>query len=89
MKRISSNDGDEPKRLMPAWLSRATIDDDVVALENHVQYIHKMGEPLSEVEGKALVEFLSSDEAQAVMRTINGTTQINKADMDRLNIPWG
>lgn len=89
LKRISSNDGDEPKRLMPAWLSRTTIGDDVVALENHVQYIHKMGEPLSEDEGKSLVEFLSSDEAQAVMRTINGTTQINKTDMDRLNIPWG
>ena len=74
---------------MPDWLERATIDGDVVALENHGQYIHKMAEPLSEVEGKAHVEFLSSDEVQAVMRTINGTTQINKADMDRLNIPWG
>lgn len=87
LKRISSNDGESPQRLMPAWLSRETIGSDSIALENHVQYIHKAGEALSDDEGKQLMAFLHSEEAQAVMRTINGTTQINKSDIGSLGLP--
>ena len=87
LKRISSNDGDEPQRLMPAWLSRQTVGHDTVTLDNHVQYIHRDHQPLTDSEGRALVDFLRSDEAQAVMRTINGTTQINRNDMGYLRLP--
>lgn len=87
LKRISSNDGESPQRLMPAWLSREVAGQESIALENHVQYIHKHGEALTEKEGKLLCAFLRSDEAQAVIRTINGTTQINKSDIESLCFP--
>lgn len=87
LKRISSNDGESPKRIMPAWLSRKTVGSDTIALENHVQYIHRAGKALSDSEGQQLLSFFHSEEAQALMRTINGTTQINKSDIGALGIP--
>ena len=87
LKRISSNDGENAQRLYPVWLSRDTTGYNQISIDNHVQYIHRDGEPLSQSEGEALVHFLLSDEAQAIMRSCCGTTQINRADIEKLNFP--
>ncbi|AIW22382.1 N-6 DNA methylase [Vibrio coralliilyticus] len=87
LKRISSNDGENAQRLYPVWLSRDTTGYDQISIDNHVQFIHRNGEPLTQREGEQLVNFLLSDESQAVMRSCCGTTQINRADIEKLKFP--
>ncbi|MCG9576086.1 Eco57I restriction-modification methylase domain-containing protein [Vibrio tubiashii] len=84
LKRISSNDSTNGTRLFPVWISRKTTGYLHVALDNHVQYIHKNGRPLSEDEGLTLINALQSHEANAVMRGVNGSTQINRSDIAKL-----
>ena len=87
LKLISSNDGENAQRLYPVWLSRDSIGYSQTSIDNHVQYIHRNAQPLTQREGEQLVNFLLSDEAQAVMRSCCGTTQINRADIEKLKFP--
>ncbi|MEZ8029265.1 hypothetical protein [Enterovibrio norvegicus] len=84
LKRISSNDGSMPKRLLPAWLSRQTTGLKEVAIDNHLQYFHRDNQALSADEGLSLIAALRSEESQAVIRSISGSTQVNLADLAQL-----
>jgi len=86
LKRISSNDSPNGKRLFPAFLSRQTVGMKYVGIENHVQYFHRDGQPLSNSECIKLIAFLNSDEANAVISSTGGTTQINCADISKLRL---
>ncbi len=84
LKRISSNDGDKPQRIFPVWLCRDTVKATSVTLDNHIQYLHKQGKPFDELEGKRLENYLRSEEVQAVVRAVSGTTQINRSDLEKV-----
>lgn len=88
LKRISANDGDRAQRLYPVWLSRESTGYAQICLDNHVQYFHRNGKALSQKRGEALVDFLLSEEAQAVIRSCSGTTQVNRADIEKLRFPF-
>lgn len=87
LKRITANQGVAPQRLLPAFLSRETVKQDVVAVDNHVQVLHRDWKPLSKEEGIKLIEFMRSEEAQAVIRAVSGTTQVNVGDLNQLRFP--
>ncbi len=84
LKRISSNDGINPQRLFPVIISRQTTGQERIGIENHVQYLHIEGKPMTQAQAEQLVEALKSDELNAVLRSIGGTTQVNKADLAKL-----
>jgi adenine-specific DNA-methyltransferase len=86
LKRISSNSDKNPNRLFPAWLSQSTTGYSSVGVDNHIHYLSLNDQPLSEQQGRRLIEFLKSEEAQAIMRATAGTTQINEADLHKLHI---
>ncbi|MCG3883237.1 N-6 DNA methylase [Photobacterium leiognathi] len=87
LKRISSNDGDNPRRIHPVWLSRETVSEASIAIDNHVQYIHSNNKAMSKAKGYELMKFLQSDEANAMMVACCGTTQLNKSDLFKLKLP--
>ncbi|MDA0152351.1 N-6 DNA methylase [Vibrio sp. Makdt] len=84
LKRISSNDGLKPQRLFPCLISRESTGLKSLALENHVQYLHNNGKPLTMEQGEMLITSLQSQEMNAVIRSIGGTTQVNKSDLAQL-----
>jgi adenine-specific DNA-methyltransferase len=84
LKRISSNDGLNPQRLFPVILSRETTGLKQIGLDNHVQYLHKNGEPLTNDEANFLFNSLKSEELNAIVRTTGGTTQINQTELAKL-----
>ncbi|MEZ8733594.1 Eco57I restriction-modification methylase domain-containing protein [Vibrio sp. 10N.239.312.D08] len=90
LKRIASNDekksdSNKPtQRLFPVLLTRSTTGLKELAIENHVQYLHSNNQPLSLELGRKLVEALSSNEHNAVIRSIGGTTQVNRSDLNQL-----
>jgi predicted RNA methylase len=87
LKRITANQGVAPQRLLPAFLSRETVKQDVVTVDNHVQVLHRDWKALSKEEGTKLIEFMRSEEAQAVIRAVSGTTQVNVGDLNQLRFP--
>ena len=87
LKRITANQGIAPQRLLPAFLSRESVKQDVVTVDNHVQVLHRDWQPLSKEEGFKIIEFMRSEEAQAVIRAVSGTTQVNVGDLNQLRFP--
>lgn len=92
LKRISSN-GSNTKankpvtRLFPVALTRNSTGFKEVACHIHLQVVSKKGGmPLSEIEIEHLLALFNSDEANAVIRSVSGSTQLNKGDFDYLRL---
>lgn len=87
LKRISAND-DRTGRCHPAWVTPDCLPGHWWAFENHVQVIGPAeGKSLSPALAKGLAHFLASEEVDAVLKTISGTTQLNCNDIRRLRFP--
>ncbi|MEZ8295818.1 Eco57I restriction-modification methylase domain-containing protein [Vibrio splendidus] len=86
LKRISANDGPNPQRLFPVVLTQATLGMEEIAIENHVQILSRNGDPFTEQDAHELAAMLASVEANSVVRSFSGTTQINKSDLATLRL---
>ncbi len=88
IKRISSNESAKATRLFPIALTKQSLGVDKIAVDNHLQVFSKQdGSPLSELELTQLINFLRTDEANAVIRTVSGSTQVNVSDLAQLRLP--
>ncbi|PFZ28024.1 BsuBI/PstI family type II restriction endonuclease [Bacillus wiedmannii] len=59
----------------------------MLGLENHLNYIYKIDEGLSEVEALGVAAFLNSNLVDQYFRIVNGNTQVNASDIRPLPFP--
>ena len=67
-------------------LLKSQCTSEKLAISNHIQYIS--GEALRDADfALKIAKHLSSNDVEMSMRVINGTTQINSADIDLIRFP--
>ena len=86
VKRFSSKE--QPRRVVAA----ALLPDDLpgcamIGIENHLNYIHACGEPLTRPLAVGLAAFLNLGLVDSYLRSFSGHTQVNASDIRRLRFP--
>lgn len=85
VKRLTAKE--ETRRVVAAVYDPRRIQAERVAFENHLNYFHIAGRPLSEDLAKGLAAYLNSTPVDDYFRQFNGHTQVNAADLRRLPYP--
>lgn len=85
VKRFSSKE--ERRRIVACIYDPPKDAPPFVGFENHLNYFHAEGEPLTRDLAKGLVAFLNSTVLDSHFRRFSGHTQVNAADLRRLRYP--
>ncbi len=85
VKRFSAKE--EKRRVTAAVCDPARLPDADYAFENHLNYFHRKGQPLSADLAKGLAAYLNSTLVDAYFRQFSGHTQVNAADLRGLRYP--
>lgn len=85
VKRFTSKE--EPRRIVAAVYDPSRLPASDVAFENHLNYFHARGRPLSRDLAKGLAAFLNSTLVDSSFRQWSGHTQVNASDLRRLRYP--
>lgn len=78
---------EQKKRLHVAVLLKKDFPFDVVGIENHVNYIHKVGGELTTEETLGIAVLLNTNLIDNYFRSLNGNTQANAVDLRSLPLP--
>jgi adenine-specific DNA-methyltransferase len=84
VKRFSSKE--ENKRVIAAVYT-GSLPFDIIGLENHLNYYHENGRPLTLSLANGLAAFLNSTVVDQYFRQFNGHTQVNASDLRSLKYP--
>lgn len=85
IRRFSAKE--EPRRLTAAPYLANALRTPVVGLENHLNYIHRLGGDLTEDEAWGLATLYSSRLLDRYFRTINGNTQVSATELRAMPLP--
>lgn len=85
LRRFSAKE--EARRITAAVLLKGTIDSDLIALENHLNYLYRPGGTLSIEEATGIAAFLNSSLVDRYFRIGNGNTQVNATELRKLPFP--
>jgi adenine-specific DNA-methyltransferase len=86
VKRFSSKE--QKRRLYASYYSPAFLEHtDYFGLENHVNYIWKPIDGLSQDESLGIMALLNSSLLDSYFRVMNGHTQVNASEIHRLPFP--
>lgn len=85
MKRMSYKEN--KKRITSVILKEKDFNNETIAIENHLNYIHKNGKGLELELVLGLNAFLNSKVLDRHIRRFNGHTQINASDIISLPMP--
>ena len=85
VKRFSSKE--QKRRLYGAVLLESEFPHEIVGLENHVNYIHKLNGNLSLYESLGIAAILNTTIVDNFFRSLNGNTQVNATDIRSLPLP--
>ena len=85
VKRFSSKE--EKRRIVAAVYDPSRLPSQDVAFENHLNYFHTRGRPLSQEIAKGLAAYLNSTLVDSFFREWSGHTQVNASDLRRLLYP--
>ncbi len=85
VKRFTSKE--ERRRIVAAVYDPSRLPQSDVAFENHLNYFHAHGRPLSPKLAKGLAAFLNSSLVDSYFRDWSGHTQVNASDLRRLRYP--
>ncbi len=85
VKRLTAKE--ETRRVVAAVYDPRQIPGERVGFENHLNYIHRAGRPLTEDLAKGLAAYLNATPVDDYFRQSNGHTQVNAADLRRLPYP--
>ncbi|MBD9150777.1 MAG: hypothetical protein EGP77_01030 [Lachnospiraceae bacterium] len=82
LRRLSAKE--EPRRLQSCVYYQSG-DNEYISIENHVNYlVHSNGTPLSIDEVEWINGILTSDDYDIYYRIINGSTQVNAGELNKL-----
>jgi adenine-specific DNA-methyltransferase len=85
VKRFSSKE--QRKRLYAAVLLKEDFPSDIVGIENHVNYIHKIDGELTNEETLGIAGLLNTSLIDNYFRSLNGNTQVNAVEIRSLPLP--
>lgn len=77
----------EDARRVTAVAYLGELPCDYLALENHLNFVHRKGGSMSPHEAIGLAAVLNSAPVDAFLRGLSGSTQVNAADLRRLPLP--
>lgn len=77
----------EQKQRIKAVVYGGDIEGELIAFENHLNVIHKDGEPLELEFARKLASYLVSEDVSTYIDLLNGHTQINAHDLRALPLP--
>jgi len=84
-KRFTTKE--ERRRVVASIYDPQRVRAERVGFENHLNYFHAMGRGLSVDLAKGLAAYLNSTVVDLYFRQFNGHTQVNAADLRKLNYP--
>jgi len=85
LRRFSAKE--EPRRITAAVLPDSAFGTDLIALENHLNYVYRPGGTLSYEEAMGIAAFLNSTLVDRHFRITNGNTQVNATELRKLPLP--
>ncbi|MCS4054070.1 BsuBI/PstI family type II restriction endonuclease [Salinibacter ruber] len=85
IRRFSSKE--DRRRLTAAPFLASEYPYDRVGLENHVNYLYRERDPLTEDEARGISALLNCALVDRYFRILNGNTQVNATDLKSLNLP--
>ncbi len=68
-------------------MSARTFGTDLIALENHLNYLYRPGGTLSYEEAVGLAAFLNSSLVDRYFRIMSGNTQVSATELRNLPLP--
>ncbi len=78
---------EENSRITAAPYLKGTLPSEFLGIENHVNYLHRPGGDLSEIEALGLAAFLNSRWVDQYFRLSSGNTQISATELRDLPLP--
>lgn len=85
IKRFSTKEG--KRRIYAGILLKRSLSSDYIGIENHVNYIHKIGGKLTEDESYGIAAILNSRLYNRYFKIINGSTQVNATEISNIPLP--
>jgi adenine-specific DNA-methyltransferase len=85
VKRFSSKE--ERRRIVAGVYDPSRLPTSDVAFENHLNYFHAHGRPVTPQLARGLAAFLNSTLADCYFRDWSGHTQVNASDLRRFKYP--
>jgi adenine-specific DNA-methyltransferase len=85
LKRFTAKE--EQRRLVAGILEVTDCYSPWVGLENHLNYVHRKGAPLTRLESYGLAAYFNSSIVDRYFRAISGNTQVNAAEIRSLPMP--
>ena len=85
LRRFSAKE--EPLRITAAILPEGAFGTELIALENHLNYLYRPGGMLTYVEAMGIAAFLNSRLVDRYFRITNGNTQVNATELRKLPLP--
>jgi adenine-specific DNA-methyltransferase len=85
IKRFSAKEG--KRRINAGVIIKRWLNAQSIAIENHVNYIHKVGANLTEDEAYGLAEIFNSKLYNLYFQISNGSTQVNVSELNRIPLP--
>lgn len=85
IKRFSSKE--EKRRLVAGVLEPSDFANDLLGLENHLNFFHQRRAGLPATRARGLTRFLNSTVADRYFRQFNGHTQVNASDLRAFRYP--
>jgi adenine-specific DNA-methyltransferase len=85
LRRFSAKE--EPHRITAAVLLEGMFSTELIALENHLNYLYRPGGTLSQEEAIGIAAFLNSTLVDRYFRITNGNTQVNATELRKLPLP--
>ena len=85
-RRFTSKE--EPRRVVASVIDPSRLPGDRIALENHLNYFHRSGAPLSRDFAVGLATYLNTTFVDRYFRQFSGHTQVNATDLRKLGYPW-
>ncbi|MGH9902791.1 MAG: Eco57I restriction-modification methylase domain-containing protein, partial [Pyrinomonadaceae bacterium] len=85
LRRFSAKEA--RRRLVAAPLLAGDLKSPLVGLENHLNYVHRRGDSLSEEEAYGLAALFNSTTLDTYFRTFNGNTQVSATEVRSMPLP--
>lgn len=85
LRRFSAKE--EKRRLTAAPLVEGQLGCEWIGIENHLNYVHRPGDSLTEEEAVGLAVIYNSEFMDTYFRVLNGSTQVSATEIRRIPLP--